>query len=109
MLCNVKLIAEPWDLGDGGYQVGGFPTGWSEWNDVYRHTARRFWRGDESIVGDLAHAMTGSAAQFQHDGRRPRASINHVTVHDGFTLGRPGQLRAQAQPGQWRGQSRRLR
>jgi len=86
VLCDVKLIAEPWDLGAGGYQVGAFPTGWSEWNDVYRNTARRFWRGDEGIVGDLAHAMTASAAQFQHNGRSPRSSINHVTVHDGFTL-----------------------
>jgi isoamylase len=86
VLCNVKLIAEPWDLGDGGYQVGAFPIGWSEWNDVYRQTLRRFWRGDENIAGDLAHCMTASAEQFQHDGRSPRSSINHVTVHDGFTL-----------------------
>jgi glycogen operon protein len=86
VLANVKMIAEPWDIGMGGYQVGGFPTGWSEWNDVYRKTARRFWRGEGNLIGDLAHAMTASAAQFQHDGRGPRASINHVTVHDGFTL-----------------------
>jgi len=86
VLQGVKMIAEPWDLGLGGYQVGGFPTGWSEWNDVYRRTARRFWRGEGNLIGDMAHAMTGSAAQFQHDGRGPRASINHVTVHDGFTL-----------------------
>jgi len=86
VLCNVKLIAEPWDIGAGGYQVGGFPTGWSEWNDFYRNTARRFWRGDGNLIGDLAHCMTGSAAQFQHNGRAPRASINFVTVHDGFTL-----------------------
>jgi glycogen operon protein len=86
VLSNVKLIAEPWDIGIGGYQVGGFPTGWSEWNDFYRHTVRRFWRGDGSLIGDLAHCMTGSAAQFQHNGRGPRSSINHVTVHDGFTL-----------------------
>ena len=86
VLCHVKLIAEPWDVGPGGYQVGAFPTGWSEWNDFYRHTARRFWRGDGNLIGDLAHCMTGSAAQFQHSGRSPRASINHVTVHDGFTL-----------------------
>jgi isoamylase len=87
VLSNVKLIAEPWDVGDGGYRLGGFPSGWSEWNDVYRQTLRRFWRGDENVVGDLAHCMTGSAEQFQHDGRGPRSSINHVTVHDGFTLG----------------------
>jgi len=86
VLANVKLIAEPWDIGMGGYQVGGFPTGWSEWNDIYRQTMRRFWRGDGNLIGDVAHAMTGSAAQFQHNGRGPRASINHVTVHDGFTL-----------------------
>ncbi|MFA6264897.1 MAG: glycogen debranching protein GlgX [Pseudolabrys sp.] len=86
VLAGVKLIAEPWDVGLGGYQVGGFPNGWSEWNDVYRRTLRRFWRGDGGIAGDLAHAMTGSSVQFQHDGRGPRASINHVTVHDGFTL-----------------------
>jgi glycogen operon protein len=86
VLANVKLIAEPWDIGLGGYQVGGFPTGWSEWNDVYRKTLRRFWRGEGNLIGDLAHRMTGSAEQFQHDGRGPRSSINHVTVHDGFTL-----------------------
>jgi isoamylase len=86
VLANVKLIAEPWDIGIGGYQVGGFPTGWSEWNDVYRRAARRFWRGEENVVGDIAHAMTASAGQFQHSGRGPRASINHVTVHDGFPL-----------------------
>lgn len=86
VLAGVKLIAEPWDIGAGGYQLGGFPTGWSEWNDVYRKTVRRFWRGEGNLVGDLAHCMTGSAAQFQHDGRGPRSSINHVTVHDGFTL-----------------------
>jgi glycogen operon protein len=80
------MIAEPWDVGLGGYQVGGFPTGWSEWNDIYRRTARRYWRGEGNLIGDMAHAMTGSAAQFQHDGRGPRSSINHVTVHDGFTL-----------------------
>ena len=86
VLCNVKMIAEPWDIGSGGYQVGAFPAGWSEWNDFYRHTARRFWRGDGNLIGDLAHCMTGSSAQFQHNGRGPRSSINHVTVHDGFTL-----------------------
>ncbi|MGB8895814.1 MAG: glycogen debranching protein GlgX [Pseudolabrys sp.] len=86
VLCNVKLIAEPWDIGTGGYQVGSFPTGWSEWNDFYRKTARRFWRGEGNLIGDLAHCMTGSSAQFQHNGRGPRSSITHVTVHDGFTL-----------------------
>ena len=86
VLCNVKLIAEPWDVGIGGYQVGGFPTGWSEWNDFYRKTVRRFWRGEGKLIGDLAHCMTGSSAQFQHNGRGPRSSINYITVHDGFTL-----------------------
>ena len=86
VLAGVKLIAEPWDIGAGGYQVGGFPPGWSEWNDIYRKTMRRYWRGDGNLLGDLAHALTGSAAQFRHDGRRPQASVNHVTVHDGFTL-----------------------
>jgi isoamylase len=86
ILANVKLIAEPWDLGMGGYQVGGFPAGWSEWNDVYRKTLRRYWRGEGNVLGELASAMTASAPQFRHDTRSPRASINHVTVHDGFTL-----------------------
>jgi glycogen operon protein len=86
VLVNIKLIAEPWDVGAGGYQVGGFPTGWSEWNDVYRKTVRRYWRGEGNLIGDLARCITGSAAQFQHDARGPRSSINHVTVHDGFTL-----------------------
>jgi glycogen operon protein len=86
ILATAKLIAEPWDIGAGGYQVGGFPNGWSEWNDVYRKAARRFWRGEANIIGDVASVMTGSALQFQHDSRGPRSSINHVTVHDGFTL-----------------------
>ena len=86
VLSKVKLIAEPWDVGLGGYQVGGFPTGWSEWNDVYRNTMRRYWRGDGSLLGDVARCMTGSAPQYQHNGRGPRSSINHVTVHDGFPL-----------------------
>ena len=86
ILANTKMIAEPWDIGLGGYQVGGFPPGWSEWNDSYRRTMRRYWRGEGGLLGDLAGALTGSAAQFRHDGRGPRASINHVVVHDGFTL-----------------------
>ena len=86
VLSRIKLIAEPWDLGLGGYQVGNYPSDWSEWNDVYRRTLRSFWRGDSNQVGDLARRMTGSADLFQHRGRAPRASINHVTVHDGFTL-----------------------
>jgi glycogen operon protein len=86
ILAHVKLIAEPWDIGPGGYQVGGFPPGWSEWNDVYRKTMRRYWRGDGGLLGDVANALTGSATQFRHGGRGPQASVNHVTVHDGFTL-----------------------
>ena len=86
VLSRVKMIAEPWDIGLGGYQVGGFPAGWSEWNDAFRHTARLFWRGDRGQIRDLATRMTGSADKFRHNGRPPRTSINHVTVHDGFTL-----------------------
>jgi glycogen operon protein len=86
VLARAKLVAEPWDVGLGGYQLGAFPNGWSEWNDVYRNTMRRYWRGDPGMLGDVAHAMTGSALQFNHDGRAPSASINHITVHDGFTL-----------------------
>ena len=86
MLARVKLIAEPWDIGPGGYQVGGFPSGWSEWNDHFRRTLRRYWAGEGNLIGELGGRMTGSADLFNHDGRSPRASINHVTVHDGFTL-----------------------
>ncbi len=85
MLAEVKLIAEPWDIGAGGYEVGDFPPGWSEWNGRYRDTARDFWRGTESTLGDFATRVTGSADLYGH-GRRPTASINLVTVHDGFTL-----------------------
>lgn len=86
VLSTVKLIAEPWDIGDGGYQVGNFPTLWSEWNGKYRDTVRRFWRGDESYTDDLAFRLTGSSDLFGDDGRSPQASINFVTAHDGFTL-----------------------
>ncbi|MGB3867485.1 MAG: glycogen debranching protein GlgX [Xanthobacteraceae bacterium] len=86
VLAAVKLIAEPWDVGLGGYQVGAFPSQWSEWNDKYRTTLRRFWSGEAGLIGDLGTRMTGSSDAFNHDGRKPRASINHVTVHDGFTL-----------------------
>jgi isoamylase len=85
-LASVKLAAEPWDVGMGGYQVGGFPSGWSEWNDHYRRTLRRYWAGEGNLIGELGGRMTGSADLFNHDGRSPRASINHITVHDGFTL-----------------------
>jgi glycogen operon protein len=86
VLAGIKLIAEPWDLGPGGYQVGGFPPPWSEWNDHYRRLLRRYWKGEGSLIGELAERMTGSADLFASSGRPPRASINHVTVHDGFTL-----------------------
>ncbi|HWX62637.1 glycogen debranching protein GlgX [Bradyrhizobium sp.] len=86
VLATVKLVAEPWDIGLGGYQVGAFPSQWSEWNDRYRSTMRRYWSGEGSLIGDVSGRMTGSSDLFNHDGRTPRASINHVTVHDGFTL-----------------------
>ena len=85
-LYGVKLIAEPWDLGADGYQLGNFPPGWSEWNDKYRDTMRSFWDGKGGIIGDLANGLTGSSDKFEHGGRRPRAGINFVTAHDGFTL-----------------------
>jgi glycogen operon protein len=86
LLSQVKLIAEPWDVGPGGYQVGGFPPGWSEWNDKFRDNVRAFWRGDEGQLAELATRLTGSADLFNHRGRRPTASVNFVTAHDGFTL-----------------------
>src|SRR5262249_49094633 len=86
VLAGVKLIAEPWDVGPGGYQVGHFPPSWSEWNDQLRRTMRKFWAGEGNLIGDVSARMTGSSPVFRHDGRRPRGSVNHVTVHDGFTL-----------------------
>jgi isoamylase len=86
VLSQVKLIAEPWDLGEGGYQVGNFPVGWAEWNDRYRDTVRSYWKGDEGLLGDLAYRITGSSDLYAHSGRRPYASVNFVTAHDGFTL-----------------------
>ena len=86
VLATVKLVAEPWDVGIGGYQVGGFPSQWSEWNDRYRSTLRRYWAGEGNLIGDVSGRMTGSSDLFNHDDRSPRAGINHVTVHDGFTL-----------------------
>jgi isoamylase len=82
----VKLIAEPWDVGEGGYQVGNFPALWTEWNGKYRDTVRDFWRGEDATVGEFASRITGSSDLYQHSGRRPVASINFVTAHDGFTL-----------------------
>lgn len=86
ILSRVKLIAEPWDLGEGGYQVGNFPVLWTEWNGKYRDTVRRFWRGDGGAVSELATRLTGSSDLYEHNGRRPYASINFITAHDGFTL-----------------------
>jgi glycogen operon protein len=86
VLSQVKLVAEPWDLGPGGYQLGAFPFGWSEWNGRYRDTVRRFWRGDSGQVPELASRLAGSSDIFGGSGRAPHASINFVTCHDGFTL-----------------------
>jgi glycogen operon protein len=86
VLSRVKLIAEPWDLGEGGYQVGNFPVGWVEWNDRYRDTVRAYWKGDGGLVGEFAYRITGSSDLYATSGRRPYASINFVTAHDGFTL-----------------------
>ena len=86
VLRGVKLIAEPWDVGPGGYQVGGFPPPWREWNDRYRDGVRRFWRGDPGQLGELAYRLSGSSDLFQRPGRGPQTSINYVTCHDGFTL-----------------------
>ncbi len=86
VLSGVKLIAEPWDLGPGGYQVGQFPPGWAEWNDKFRGTVRSFWKGDEMQARRLARRLTGSGDVFNKRGRRPWASVNFVTAHDGFCL-----------------------
>jgi len=86
VLSQVKLIAEPWDLGEGGYQVGNFPSKWTEWNGKYRDTVRRFWRGDGGVVSEFATRLSGSSDLYEQSGRRPYASINFVTAHDGFTL-----------------------
>ncbi|KYJ96912.1 glycogen debranching protein GlgX [Microbacterium sp. CH1] len=86
IVSQVKLIAEPWDIGPGGYQVGNFPPQWTEWNGKYRDTVRDFWRGEPQALGEFASRLTGSADLYEHSGRRPVASINFVTAHDGFTL-----------------------
>jgi len=86
VLSQVKLIAEPWDLGEGGYQVGNFPTKWTEWNGKYRDAVRRFWRGDDGVVSELATRLAGSSDLYEQSGRRPYASVNFITAHDGFTL-----------------------
>ena len=86
VISQVKLIAEPWDVGEGGYQVGKFPPLWAEWNGRYRDVVRRYWKGDDGQLAELGYRLTGSSDLYQHDGRRPTASINFVTAHDGFTL-----------------------
>ncbi|MGW9042660.1 glycogen debranching protein GlgX [Streptomyces lydicus] len=86
VISQVKLIAEPWDVGDGGYQVGNFPPLWTEWNGKYRDCVRDFWRGEGGTLGEFASRLTGSSDLYQSDGRRPHASVNFVTAHDGFTL-----------------------
>ncbi|OAI57418.1 glycogen debranching enzyme [Verrucomicrobiaceae bacterium SCGC AG-212-N21] len=86
VLSEVKLIAEPWDLGPNGYQVGNFPVLWTEWNGKYRDCVRRFWKGDGGKVGELASRLSGSSDLYAHNGRRPSASLNFITAHDGFTL-----------------------
>ena len=86
VLSKVKLIAEPWDVGEGGYQVGRFPSLWAEWNGKYRDVVRRYWKGDDGQLAELGYRLTGSSDLYQRDGRRPSASINFLTAHDGFTL-----------------------
>ena len=86
VLKNVKLIAEPWDIGPGGYRLGNFPGQWAEWNDKYRDAIRRFWRGDSGQASEFAKRLHGSADIFEHNGRAPAASVNMITCHDGFTL-----------------------
>jgi isoamylase len=86
LISQVKLIAEPWDIGPGGYQVGNFPVGWAEWNGRYRDTVRRFWKGVGDQAAELAYRLTGSSDLYAQDGRQPHASVNFITAHDGFTL-----------------------
>jgi len=86
VISTVKLIAEPWDVGEGGYQVGNFPVLWQEWNGKYRDCLRAYWKGDMGLLGEVAYRLTGSADLFEHGGRRPYASVNFLTAHDGFTL-----------------------
>ncbi|NML43987.1 glycogen debranching protein GlgX [Ramlibacter sp. G-1-2-2] len=86
VLSQVKLIAEPWDVGEGGYQVGNFPVKWAEWNGIYRDSIRAFWKGDGGLASDIGYRFTGSSDLYQGDGRKPYASVNFVTAHDGFTL-----------------------
>jgi len=86
VVSQVKLIAEPWDLGEGGYQVGNFPPLWTEWNGKFRDCVRDFWRGEDQTLAEFAYRVTGSSDLYERSGRRPTASVNFVTAHDGFTL-----------------------
>ena len=107
VVSQVKLIAEPWDVGEGGYQVGNFPPLWSEWNGKYRDTVRDFWRGTDQTLAEFAYRFTGSSDLYQGTARRPYASINFITAHDGFTLRDLVSLQREAQRGERRGQPRR--
>ena len=106
-ISQVKPIAESWDVGEGGYQVGNFPVLWAEWNGRYRDSIRRFWKGDDGLVGEIAYRLSGSSDLYQTTGRRPYASINFVTAHDGFTLNDLVTYGWKHNESQWRGQSRR--
>ena len=108
VVCQAKLVAEPWDVGQmDSYDLGRFPPLWREWNGKYRDTMRDFWRSHPVGLGEFANRFAGSSDLYGTVGRRPTASVNLITVHDGFTLRRPGLLRRQAQRGQRRGQPRR--
>ena len=109
VVSQVKLIAEPWDVGDGGYQVGNFPPLWTEWNGKYRDTIRDFWRGQPATLPEFASRLTGSSDLYQQDSRRPVASVNFVTCHDGFTLADLVSVQRETQRGQRRGQPGRDR
>ena len=109
VLSQVKLIAEPWDIGMGGYQLGGFPPGWTEWNGRYRDDIRSFWKGDHGVTPALSRGLLASADLFDYRGRRPWSSVNFITAHDGFTLADLVAYNSQAQRGQRREQQRRPR
>ena len=107
VISRVKLIAEPWDVGEGGYQVGNFPPGWTEWNGQYRDAVRRFWRGDAGMLPELATRLAGSSDLYGSSGRQPHASINFVTLARRLHARRPGVVQREAQRGQRRRQPRR--
>ena len=107
VLCDRVLIAEPWDIGQGGYQLGNFAPPFLEWNDHFRDDVRRFWRGDRRMIGQLATRLAGSSDFFRKDGQQTTRSVNFIAAHDGLTLADLDQLRAQAQRGQWRAEPRR--